>query len=658
MSWLSRLYNALHSRRLDDDLEDEIADHIQRRAAQLTDRGLRADQAQRQARVRFGNPTRMREESRSVRLWASLEGTLQDIRYAWRGMRKAPVFAATAVLSLALAIGANSAIYSIVDAAILRPLPVNRPDQLFLLASPAITDPGMPAGEERESFSYPEFKEYCANTKGIARLGLFSYSRQVEAQPLKAGASIERVNLAFVSGEAFSMLGVGPAIGRLFSADDDRLPPGRPTVVLGHDYWQRRFLADPSVVGRYLKLGDKAYEIIGVTRKGFFGVDPGQFIDVWLPGTQYDPGALTNPGWHWFRILGRFAPSTSPAQVQARLQPAFHRFQREMIGRYMSIPPAIKRQFLQSEIRVRRALSGASQFRQTFSRPLWIVFGVAAGILLIACANVASLLLARSTARAAEMAMRVSLGAGRMRLFRQMLTESLTLSLTAGAAGWMLARVMAPLLVRLLSTQANPVRFALAIDTRVLLFCVITSTVAAVLFGSVPALQASGAQPMSSVRAASGSTGKLRLGKVFLGVQAACAFCLVLVGAAFLFSLANLFRVNPGFDPRDVAVFSIATDAAKRPEGVQRELMFQLQRRVEGQQGVEAAALAPWANFGGGGWSNQIIVPGKGPSDREEILYRISRVFLHSANAVACRTRLRGAGQQGFRRRRACPSHH
>ncbi|MGC2661047.1 MAG: ABC transporter permease [Bryobacteraceae bacterium] len=624
MSWLLRLKNALRPSRLDADLEDEIADHIERRAAQLTDRGLRADQAQRQARVRFGNPTRMREESRTVRLWASLEGTLQDIRYAWRGMRKAPVFAMTAVVSLALAIGANTAIYSIVDAAILRPLPVNRPDQLFQLTSPAIADPGMPAGEERDSFSYPEFTEYSAITKGIARLGLFSYPRQVEAQPFKAGAPIERLNLAFVSGEAFDMLGVGPAIGRLFSADDDRLPPGWPTVVLGYEYWQRRFQSDSSVIGRYLKLGDKNYEILGVTRKGFFGVEPGQFIDVWVPGTQYDSGALTNADWHWFRILGRFAPSTSPAQLQARLQPAFHRFQAELVKAYRTIPPAIKKQFLESEIRVCRAPSGASQFRQTFSRPLWIVFGVAAGILLIACANVASLLLARSTARAAEMAMRVSLGAGRTRLFRQMLTESLTLSLMAGAAGWILARLMGPLLVRLLSTEANPVRFALAIDTRVLLFCVIVSTVTAVLFGSVPALQASGAQPMSSVRAASGSTGKLRLGKVFLGVQAACAFCLVLVGAAFLFSLANLFRVNPGFDPRGVAVFGIATDAAKKTEETQRQLMFQLQRRVESQQDIQAAALAPWANFGGGGWSNQVVIPGKGPSDREEIFYRVS----------------------------------
>jgi predicted permease len=637
MSWLSRFKNALRPRRLDEDLAAEMADHLERRAAALRAKGLGSDEALRQARMRFGNVTRLREESRGFRLWETPEGTLQDLRYAWRGMRKGPAFAITAVLSLALAIGANTAIYSIVDAAILRPLPVPEPDNLFLLSYPDISEPGTPAGRERESFSYPMYSQFAAITKPAARLVLVGSPFRAEVQGVNSDAPVEKANGAFISGDGFEVLGVRPAAGRLFSAEDDRISQGRAIAVLSYGYWQKRYHADPAVVGRFLKVQGKAYEITGVAREGFFGVEPGKFVDVWLPATQYDSQALTDIGWHWFRILGRLAPGYSPGRTQARLQPAFHDFQVQSISQFRSIPAAIRQQFLQSVIRVHPAPTGVSDLRAGFSRPLWIVFGVAAGILLIACANVASLLLARSTARAPEMAMRVSLGAARARLIRQMLSENLFLSLVAGGLGWLLARIVAPLLVGLLSTQDNPAQFVLAIDTRVLLFCISVSTVSAALFGLVPAWQASGIQPMLSLRVSAGQARRIKLGKVFVSIQVACAFCLVLVGAAFLFSLGNLLRVDPGFEARNVAVLNITAEAIPKSgdpvawnaahPGEQerlRNLMVQLQARVANQPGVQAAALAWWPIFQGGGWSQQVILPGKGPSDREEIFYRVS----------------------------------
>ena len=627
MSWLSRITNALSPRRLDKDLTEEMADHLERRAAALGDKGLTHEEARRQAHVRFGNASRLQEESREFRLWAGLEGTLQDVRYAWRGMRKGPAFAVTAVFSLALAIGANTAIYSIVDAAILRPLPVPKPDELFLLSWPGISDPGGPPEQERDTFSYPEFLQYSAVTKPAARLALFSYPNRVEAQGPNPDAPVEKVSKAFISGRGFDVLGVQPAAGRLFSAQEDRIPQGHAVAVLSYEYWRRRFRADPTVVGRSLKIEGKAHEIVGVAREGFFGVEPGKFVDVWLPGTLYDSRALTDTGYHWFRILGRLAPGISTDQIQARLQPSFHDFQVERVKQFPTIPPAIRKQFLQSVIRVHTATTGVSYFRKTFSRPLWIVFGVACGILLIACANVASLLLARSTARATEMAMRVSLGAARMRLVRQMLTESLLLSFLAGGLGWMLARMAAPLLARLLSVESDPVQLVLAIDTRVLLFCIGVSTASAVLFGLLPAWQASGVQPMLSLRAAAGQARKLRLGKVFVSIQVACALCLVLLGAAFLFSLRNLLNVNPGFDARYVAVLNLTTEAGTKPEELQRALMSQLRSRVSSQPEIAAVATAMWPIFSGGGWSEQVIIPGKGPSEQEEIFYNVSRGY-------------------------------
>jgi predicted permease len=637
MSWFSRLRNAWNPRRLDEDLAEEMRDHLERRAADLRREGLDAGEARRRARLRFGNQTLVLEQTRAERLWEGLESALHDVRYAWRGMRKTPTFAATVVASLALAIGANTAVYSIVDAAILRPLPVPHADRLFTLGYP---DPSSP--NERTSFSYPEYLRFAAAAAPTARLGLFSspYRAEIRASA-KPDAPVERANRAYVSGEAFDLLGVRAAAGRLFSVEEDRLPPGRPQIVLSYRYWHSRFQGDPAVVGRMLLIDGKPFEIVGVAEKGFFGVEPGRFADFWAAATQYESRALPDPDWHWFRIVGRYAPGALPEQIEARLQPAFHDFIAQFVHRVPTIPPTIRERALALRIRAHPAPTGVSDFRREFARPLWIVFGVAGGILLIACANVASLLLARATARGPEMAMRISLGAARVRLVRQMLTESLVLSSLAGAAGWLLARTAGPLLVGLLSRDGDPVQLALAVDTRVLLFSVAVSTAAAALFGLAPAWQASAVDPIRSLRASAGQAGRLRLGKLFVSVQVACAFCLVVVGAAFVFSLTNLFRVDPGFDPRNVAVLSVTADASAKTDDVAEwseahrgerarflNLMSQLQSRVAGQPGVQSAALAWWPIFGGGGWSEQVLLPGRAPSNEEEVFYRVSPGYL------------------------------
>lgn len=449
----------------------------------------------------------------------------------------------------------------------------------------------------------------------------------MEAQGPNPNAPIEKLNKSFISGTGFDALGVRPARGSLFTAEQDKIPNTRAVAVLSYEYWQRRFAKNPAILGQIFKIEGKAFQIIGVAQEGFFGVEPGCFVDVWVPGTLYDSKALTDPGYHWFRIVGRLTAGAKREQVQARIQPSFHQFQIERVKRYPTIPPVIRKQFLESVIRVHSARSGVSYFRKLFSSPIWIVFGVSASILLIACANVGTLLLARSTARASEMALRISLGAGRLRLIRQLVTESLLLSFLGGAIGWLLARTMAPLLASFLSEKrdfAIPAQFVLAIDTRVLLFCVGVSTVSALIFGLMPAWQASGVQPVQSLRSASGQAGKLRLGKIFVSIQVACAICLVLVGSAFLFSLRNLLTINPGFDDRNVAVFNLTTETNQRGEEKQRALMVQLQDRVSHLPNVQAAALALWPIFQGTGWSEQVIIPGKAPSEQEEVFYRIS----------------------------------
>ena len=631
MSFFSRLRNAIHPRRLDDDLRDEMADHLARRAAALREQGLSADEAVHQAARRFGNTTQIREQSREIRLSAILETTFQDLRYAVRGMRKSPAFAITAILSLALAIGANTAIYSIVDAALLRPLPVPEPDRLFTLANPDILAAGEQPGGGRVTFSYPLYRQFRDAAGEAARLALFSNGNQTDVQIPDKGAPVEKAICQYVSGDAFDILGVPPALGRVFSTSEDRIPWGHPYIVISYDYWQRRFHGDPHIVGQRVWIATNSFaaaggaEVIGVAREGFFGVEPGKFVDIWMPAMMFSKAALNQMTWGWLRIFGRLAPGVTQSQLKARLDPVQHSYNELMVKWFPTTPPSIQQQFRNLPLLVVPGDRGASNFQTSFARPLWIVLSVALGILLIACANVASLLLARSTARSSEMAMRISLGAGRSRLIRQLLTESLLTSAVAGALGWIFAQITAPVLIAMLSEKTRPVRLALLMDTRVLLFCAAVSALAAVFFGLLPAWQASGVQPMREFHGARTAAGKLRMGRFFVGLQVAFAFTLVIAGASFLFSLKNLFAVDTGFNPHNVAVISVSTelsDIAQKPE--LNVFLDDLQRRIEALPGIQSAAMAQWAMFDGSHSSSQVILPGRSLPDREEYTMGVS----------------------------------
>jgi predicted permease len=599
--------------RRDDDLNEEIRRHLEM-AAQ--DRGKDA------ARREFGNATLIRELTRETWAWIWLERLVQDARYGLRGMRRSPAFAATTILSLAFAIAANTAIYSIFDASILRPLPVPDPDQLVMLSSPQILGPGEQSSHPDEAFSYPIYQQLLKATGDSARLVLFSYlgAALTEVQIPNGDAPIEHAMRQFVSGDAFDMLRVPPALGRVFNGDEDRVPGADPLAVISYDYWTRRFDGDPHVLGERLQMAGKSYEIIGVARKGFFGIEPGKFVDIWLPSMMYSQPAFANPVWKWFRVIGRLSPHVSPAQLQARLQPVFRSWQEERIRQVPSMPPAIQNQFREATIGVSRAANGPSAFRDDFARSIWIVFGISAATLLIACANLISLLLARSHARAVEMAMRVSLGAPRSRLIRQLLTESLLLSAAAGILGWGVARPAIPMLVRLLSTESNPVRFALAMDSRGLFFSTLISTIAAVCFGLIPAWQVSGERPVLSPRKAEFRAGRLRIGRGFVALQVAFAFCLILGGASFLFTLRNLLAVNPGFDPRNVTVITLSTSGLS--DMTQKEqlnvLLDEFQRRVEARPGIQSAATAQSPLFRVYGVF-PVILPGRRIAEQEEI---------------------------------------
>ena len=620
MSWFSRLKNALNPHRLDEDLADELHDHIERRAEDLRRSGLSGAEAQRQAAQSFGNLARLCETSRELRLWAGLEATLQDARYAWRGLRRNPIFAATAIASLGLAIGANTAIYSIVDAALLRPLPIPQPERLFTLATSADQQAGSPLSGDRDAFSYPLYEQLRGAAADAARPALFDSPNCVGAKAYGADSPYEEVIQQVVSPDAFDILRVPPALGSLFSPAEDHYPGPREVVVLSYDYWQRRFGGDPNVLGQRLAVDNRTYSILGVVRKGFSGVEQGKLVDVWLPVTVEDPSIFTNPDVRMFHVMGRLAPGVGRKQLAARLQSAFHRDQELRIVPG-EMPPALEKRMRETTLMVDPGATGIAGFRRTFSMPLWILLGVSGCILVIACANVAGLLLARATARAAEIALRVSLGAWRARLVRQFLTESLLISFTAGFGGWLLARIAAPTLVAMVSTENSPIQLDLSLDTRVLLFCAAICVSSALFFGLLPAWQATSAGPIRELRRASGQAGRLRLGRLIVGVQVAFAFCLVAAGSGFLFSLRNLASVDTGFDPKGVTVLSM-TSTAQRDR--QLPLMQQIQMRTATLTQVQGAATAWMAVFSGARRAQRVVLPGKVPSEQEETFYRVS----------------------------------
>lgn len=616
MSWWSKLRNTLHPGRLDDQLDEEMRDHLERRAEQLRQDGMAPAEAGRLARVGFGNVTVIREHSREIRLWPSLESTIQDLKYAARGLRKSPSFAVTAVGSLGLAIGSITAIYAIVDAAMLRPLPVPEPARLVSLSAPQI-DPTASAGE-RDTFSYPDFLQFQAAANGAAQLALFRPAARAESQLADPSAPVEHVTLQYVSGNAFDVLRVAPALGRVFSRDDDRMPGVR-TLVLSDEYWRRRFNRDPRIIGQRLFLDGRPGVVAGVAAGPFSGVESGTFVDVWLPVSAFDPGVFSNADADLFRIAGRLADATS-GQLRARLQPVFRQQQEDRVRR-RTVSPTLQPSYLDATIRVSPG-AGLSDFRRTFGRPLWILLGIAAAILCIACANVASLLLARAAARAPEMALRLSIGAARSRLVRQLLVESLLLAVLAGGLGWLLATAAAPVLVGSLSSGRDQVRLAVGGDGHVLAFCVLVCTISTLVFGLQPAWHATRVDPAVRLRATHPRAWSQRTGHIFVGAQLAFAFCLVVTGTAFVASLRNLASLDLGFQPAGVTVLTIGIDTGPSRTGL--VLTRELQSRVAALPNVESAGVAWFALLDGDGRRERVVLTGQTPSSRNEVFARVS----------------------------------
>src|SRR5690349_12773827 len=415
---------------------------------------------------------------------------LRDLRYAVRTLRKSAVFLAVAVLSLTFGIGANTAIFTLIHQLILQPLPVRDPEQLVMLAGRG-NHYGGNNGPDR--LSYPMYQEI--RDKNEVFSGMFcTYPASVSAT---FQGNTELIGADFVSGNFFPVLGIGAAVGRVFTASDDLYQGGHPLAVLSHGYWRSRFGADPGVVGKQIVVNGRALTIIGVSPAGFDGVEPGRAPQIRIPITMKDElphndfQRLNNNRFRWTEVFGWLKPGMTLEKAQAGLQPLFHQIlNREVTEKpFAKAAPFVKQEFLKMWMEVMPGSKGRSNLRRVYSKPLFALMGIVGLVLLIACSNVANLLIARASSRQKEIAVRLALGASRGSIVRQLLLESLLLSLVGGALGVGLAITIDRALIGFLPSGHTPLSLSSTPDWSVLAFTFAISLLAGTVFGLVPALQ-------------------------------------------------------------------------------------------------------------------------------------------------------------------------
>ncbi|MGA7412514.1 MAG: ABC transporter permease [Bryobacteraceae bacterium] len=635
MSWLARVMRVFHESKLDRDLADEQRFHMEARKEDLIRRGMSADEAALAAQRRFGNPLQLREHSREARLVPWLESVVHDIQFGIRMLGKNPTVTLAAVISLALAIGASTAAFSLIEALILRPLPVTDAPRLVYVSYPSESPDAEQRGEDADSFSYPLFRQMRDAALPLADMFAVGYQSEQSAIFNGTGGRVEKFIPQWISGNSFEVLGIRPALGRLLSANDDLHPGAHPVAVLSYDFWQRRFGGDPHVVGQWFTREDNSvqgepFQIVGVAQAGFTGLEPGYRTDVWMPTMMFTE-AIDKAGWSWLRIWGRLKPGIAADQLRSNIQGPFTADRRERVAKYFpaDTPPEQLRLFLNSPVHVASAAHGPSQLRKNFERPLWILAGVVGLVLLIACFNVANLYLARVTARDHEMALRISIGAGRRRLIQQLLIESGLIALAASILGAMFAVTTAPVVVSLLSTTDTHIFLDLRPNASVFAFLVLICTVTTLLFGLAPALRASRTTPNTALKAGSGkSSTRIGLLRPLLAIQVGFGFVVLFVAGLLLFTFQRLNHVDPGFAKEGVILCRVEAKGLREGGEKARVAWQQLLDRVGQLNGIQSASASSWALFRGWGWSDLVRVPGRKPDDYEPSYLSVSPRFL------------------------------
>ena len=599
MSLRSRLTNVFDAERLDRDLDDEQLFHLEARTEALVERGVPPDEAMRQARRRFGNLLKLRESSHEAKLHPRLECVLQDARFGLRMLRKNPLVTAAAVLSLALTIGAFTAAFSLIDALFLRPFPVADPDSLVYLSSSGPDEGTFRAGPSNISFSLPMLERLREASRAEIELFGIGYGGPYQNAVFDGGGGKDEVvRPQWISGAGFDILGIRPALGRLLTGGDDTLG-GDHAAVLSHAFWMRRFGGNPAVVGQRLTLSVRGvdsgrFQIVGVAQKGFSGIEPGQPTDLWFPLPSRNPAQWeSRPGAVFFHIRGRLKNGVTTEQALRALQAPFTKYRYEWAAGILrpGTPPQRVNEFVNARLELHPGSEVPANLRTKFERPLWILALIAGLVLLLACSNVANLLVARAAAREREMALRISIGAGRGRLLQQMLIESGLLAFAGCVLGLMFAAATAPAIVKLLAPSDFPAYLDLHVDGRVLGFVALIGLLTTLLFGLAPALRASAASPMRALQAG-GDRHSARIGilRPLLAAQVSFCFAVLFIAGLLLLSFFKLTTLDLGFSKDRVVICTLSAANPRSEKGTMPAL--QLLERTRRLPAVRAASLS------------------------------------------------------------------
>jgi len=636
------------------DLDAELRYHVERQAESYERQGMPPHAALRAARVAFGGIEQTKELSRDVRGTSRIESVARDLRYVVRSLRGRPAFTLTVVAMLALGIGANAAIFTLVDALLLRPLPVSHPERLVIVSDPAGVNNNNVGTPLTDVVSYLLYRDVRSRNTVFTDMYASGWSGPIDVQiGTGAGASTEQPRARFVTGNFFSVLGVPAYVGRTFAAAEDVTPGQDPVAVLTYDYWQRRFSGSRAAIGSVMRVNDVAVTIVGVTPPGFAGDVVGESLDFWLP-MMMDPviqpkmNLLDDRAWSWLVMMGRLRPGVTLEQARQEISAVEATAIRQPLsGADLA---QVEEGLRTNPIKVVPGARGFSERRAEYAKALWMLLAAVGLVVLVVCANVSSLMLARIVARRREFTVRMTLGAGRARLMQQMLVESALLAIMSSALGFVAATWGAHALLRTVgaANAATAVVVDTTPDVRVLVFTAALTLGCMLIVGLLPAFRATQIDLATSLRSQGRSlTGEARVGRIPFGralvvAQIALSTVLLIAGGLVGRSMQQLLRGDIGFDRDHVIAVRVRT--ARSPYVGARLAQFRrdLANSVVRVPGVDAAAFADHGLFSGGASGYRVDVSGfvaRADSERRVSLDRVGPNFLHAVGARLIRGR-------------------
>jgi predicted permease len=615
MMWLKQLFSRRH---LYGELSKEIQEHLEEKVEELIAGGMSPKEAAAAARRRFGNVTLVEEDSREEWRWTLIENFVTDVRYGLRTLRKSPGFTLVVILTLALGIGANTAIFSLIDAVMLRTLSIEHPDELLQVKVQIPRRPGAPSG----SFTNPLWEQVRAQQDVFSNAFAWGQDRF----DLATGGEVQLAHGIWVSGDFFDGLRLRPSAGRLIAGSDDRR--GCPAItVLSYGFWQRHYGGANSAIASTLSLNRHLFQVIGVAPPGFYNMELGEKFDVAVPICAADvfdgkESRLDQRSHWWLQVAGRIKPGIDQSQSTARLRALSLGIFTAALPQNWS--PDGQRDFVKRTLTAVPAATGISEFgvRGRFEQPLKILMAVVGLVMLIACANIASLMLARAAARHKEIAVRRALGASRTRLICQLLTECVLLSSAGALLGILFARWGTALLVRLLSTSSNTIFLDLSPDARVMAFTGTVAVLTGILFGLLPALRATRVSLMSAMKGSQAVEIKrplhFRTRRWIVTSQVALSLVLVFAAGLLLRSFVKLATLDIGFDRTNVLLVDTNLEAAKVPSDQQLATYEAIENRLRALPGVVSVGRSMITPMEGGAWSTIIRTDwSKGLTDDE-----------------------------------------